>query len=196
MPTLHPAAVLRGGGQRSRRSRADFVHVKRRLAAMTLRLRTDLGRADARARGRARRPPRPRRCRRARRRSRRGQDDVRARARTRARRRRAGHESVVHARAGVRRARSGRARRRLPPRAHPGAARPRLRGAGRRRRRHDRRVGRRGRAVLPTDRLVVRLDARRRRRRPVPRAWKRSVRAGATRRDALAHALARVRRGR
>jgi uracil-DNA glycosylase len=32
LPTLHPAAVLRGGGQRLAEVRSDFVHVKRALA--------------------------------------------------------------------------------------------------------------------------------------------------------------------
>ncbi|MGQ0826094.1 MAG: uracil-DNA glycosylase [Actinomycetota bacterium] len=32
MPTLHPAAVLRGGGKRLAEVRSDFVHVKRVLA--------------------------------------------------------------------------------------------------------------------------------------------------------------------
>jgi uracil-DNA glycosylase len=32
VPTLHPAAVLRGGGQRLAEIRADFVRVKRLLA--------------------------------------------------------------------------------------------------------------------------------------------------------------------
>ena len=33
MPTLHPAAVLRGGGRRLAEVRSDFVHVKRLLAS-------------------------------------------------------------------------------------------------------------------------------------------------------------------
>ena len=63
----------------------------------------------------------------------------------------------------------------------PGAARPRARGADRRRRGHAGRVGRRRRRrTCPRDRLDVRLDAGARRRRPVITLTFRTGRRGAS----------------
>ena len=132
----HPGAPPVGGAARTAapplaQARADFVVVKRALAA---RHAADEAvgddahrRRDPRARPPRRRGAARRRRRRARRRARHRQDRVRQGHRDRARRQRAGREPHVHARARVRRPHAARARRRLPARPPAGAARPRVR---------------------------------------------------------------------
>ena len=129
-PRLHPAAVLRGGGEPLAQMRADFVRAKQALAggasSVTYTLRTDSVERHQAVGGRGRRARSSRRPDAAGRRARRRQDRVRAGLRRGARGDRADHEPDVHARSRLRRrAHAAPPPRRVPPRADERGGRPR-----------------------------------------------------------------------